>query len=187
MTGATPVFVDICNDMNIDPDPAEYWRSNDVMYFTSIFEVGTGKEKAAAIKMFIDKVEDELKKEKYKESIASFFLYGGGYVGEIKGLDDLWDEILMVDTKILKVFVDKDRVAKDLWFREPYNLKSPSNFGDAEIQIWKKDQKYKFPIETFDSPGEALKIINRETKKLQTLNGRIKINIATGRKFPTDY
>jgi len=175
-------------DMNIDPDPAKYWRSNDVMEYGNIFEVGTGKEKAAAIKMFIDRVEDELKKEKYKESIASFFLYGGGYVGNLKGLDDdLWDEILMVDTKILKVFVDKDRVAEDLWFREPYNLKSSSDFGDAELRIWKKEQKYKFPIETFDSSGDALRIINRETKKLQTLNGRIKINIATGRKFPTDY
>ena len=170
-------------DVNIDPDPAEYWRSNDVMDYGSIFEYGTGKEKAAAIKMFIDKVEDELKKAKYKESIANFFLVGGG----TSGIDEMWDEILMVDSKVLKVFVDTDRLADDLWFREPYNLKSSRDFGDAELKIWKKSQGYKFPIEGFSSSGDALRILNTETKKLQQLNNRIKLNIATGRKFPTDY
>jgi hypothetical protein len=93
----------------------------------------------------------------------------------------------MVDSKVLKVFVDTDRLADDLWFREPYNLKSSRDFGDAELKICKKSQGYKFPIEGFSSSGDALRILNTETKKLQQLNNRIKLNIATGRKFPTDY
>ena len=32
---------------------------------------------------------DELKKAKYKESIANFFLVGGG----TSGIDEMWDEI----------------------------------------------------------------------------------------------
>ena len=171
-------------DVNIDPDPAEYWRSNDVMDYGSIFEWGTGKDKAAAIKMYIDKIEAELKKAKYKESIANFFLVGGR---SSPGIDEMWDEILMIDTKILKVFISAEKLAENLWFREPYNLKSSRDFGDVELKIWKKSQGYRFPIEGFSSPSDALRILNTETKKLQQLNNRIKLNIATGRKFPTDY
>ena len=150
--------------------PEEYWRSDDINSWTDIGEYGTGKEKAAAIKWYMDGVEKILKQKKYLEQMQKMLLMGKNS-GDIEG----WDEWILSEFEIMKIIYHPSKVYS----------KGNLALGDASQLIANvKRAGYKGPIVEL-THGDVLR---EEMLKIHNLNGRIFLNAKKAKfNFPTDY
>ena len=166
-------------------DGTEYWRSDDIQDLSTLLGLDYGRsgnplEKRAAIIMYMEEVEKELQKPHYQESIMNMFLYGGSHEDPMSGgvARQMWNELFMVDTKILKVMVLCDAPGINL----------PLKYAQEEWpegKILKKNIRKVEYYHSVDKPiGQQLK---KDVQELHKLNGRIKINIKKGFDFPTVY
>ena len=149
--------------------PEEYWRSDDISTWVDIAEYGTGKEKAAAIKWYMDGIEKILKKKNYVEQIQKMFMQG-----KYESLD-IWDEWILSEFEIMKIIYHPSKVY----------TKGNVALGDATQLIANvKKAGYKGPIVEL-THGDVLR---EEMLKIHNLNGRILLNAKKAKfNFPTDY
>ena len=81
----------------LDGDGTEYWRSDDIQdIFSLLGNYGNPLEKRAAIIMYMEEVEKELKKPHYQESIMNMFLFGGSHEDPMTGgvSRQMWNDII---------------------------------------------------------------------------------------------
>ena len=162
--------------------PEDYWRSNDVWTFESIFDMGNGREKAAAFRMYIDGIEAELKKPEWKDMLTKLFTFGSQKLDNESGKysgRQMWNEMFMIDTQIMKAMVIVDSNGVNLPLRFIDDPKSP--FPQIERRI--RDIEY---YHTIDKPLWASDL-EKEVEKITQLNRRIKLNHTSGFDFPTEY
>ena len=165
----------------LDGDGTEYWRSDDIQDVMSLLgNYGNPLEKRAAIIMYMEEVEKELKKPHYQESLMHMFLFGGSHEDPMTGgvSRQMWNELFMVDTKILKIMVLCDSPGINL----------PLQFAQEEWPLGRDlERKAKKVVyyHTVDKPiGKDLRA---DVEMLHKLNGRIKMNLKKGFDFPTGY
>ncbi len=146
--------------------PEEYWRSDDVWNWVAIGEDGTGKEKAGAIKWYMDGIEKILKQKKYLEQIQKMFLQG-------KNQDlEVWDEWILSEFEIMKIIYNPDKLIHQGNGKVETFLDEIKNSGYKGLLV---EQTY----------GD---ILRDEMLKIHNLNGRILLNIKKAKfNFPTDY
>jgi hypothetical protein len=151
--------------------PEEYWRSDDIQSWTEIGDSGTGKEKAAAIKWYMDGIEKILKNKKYLEQIQKMLMLGKNS-SDIDG----WDEWLLSEFEIMKIIYHPSKV---------YSRFGDGSLGDAsELIANLKGAGYKGPIVEMTQAD----ILREEMLKIHNLNSRILLNTKKAKfNFPTDY
>jgi len=147
--------------------PEEYWRSDDIWSWVDISEHGTGKEKAAAIKWYMDGVEKILKQKKYLEQIQKMLLMGKNN-SDAQG----WDEWLLSEFEIMKIIY------------HPKKVYTNREYDATQLKADLKKAGYKGPIVEM-THGDVLR---EEMLKIHNLNGRIFLNAKKAKfNFPTDY
>ena len=161
--------------------PEDYWRSNDVWAFESIFDMGSGKEKQAAFVMYMDAIESELKKPRWKDMLAKLFTFGSQRLDKESGKysgRQMWNEMFMINTQIIKAMIIADSKGVNL------------PLGDIEKSPFMTNVKRKVRnieyYHTYDNPLWASDL-TAEVEKITQLNRRIKLNHTSGFDFPTDY
>ena len=162
--------------------PEDYWRSNDVWAFESIFDMGNGREKRAAFVMYMDAIETELKNPKWKDMLAKLFTFGSQRLDKVSGTysgRQMWNEMFMIDTRILKAMIIVDSKGVNLPLRFIDDPKSP--FPKIARRI--RNIEY---YHTIDNPLWASDL-DAEVEKITQLNRRIKLNHTSGFDFPTEY
>ena len=164
-----------------EDDPAEYWRSNDVNDIMGLLgNYGNPLEKRAAIIMYMEEVEKELKKPHYQESLMHMFLFGGSHEDPMTGgvSRQMWNELFMVDTEILKIMVLCDAPGINL----------PLKYAQEE---WKEGRDLERAVKKvvyYHSVDKPIgKDLRADVEMLHKLNGRIKINLKKGFDFSTEY
>ena len=162
-------------------DGTEYWRSDDIQDVMSLLgNYGNPLEKRAAIIMYMEEVEKELKKPHYQESIMNMFLYGGSHEDLMKGgvARQMWNELFMVDTKILKIMVLCDAPGINL----------PLQFAQEEWPLGRDLERKAKKVVYYHSVDKPVgKDLRADVEMLHKLNGRIKMNLKKGFDFSTDY
>ena len=152
--------------------PDMYWRSDNIRDWSEISEYGTGKEKAGAIKWYMDGIEKILKNKKYLEQIEKMLRMGKGRQGKNQ---QEWDELVLSEIKILKVIYHPSKV---------YTRGSMAS-GDATQLITNlKKSGYRGPVVKMGDKGGFLR---DEMQHIKNLNGRIVLNAKMGKNFPTKY
>ena len=162
--------------------PEDYWRSNDVWTFESIFDVGNGREKAAAFRMYMDGIEAELKKPEWKEMLANLFTFGSQRLDKQSGKysgRQMWNEMFMIDTQIIRAMVIVDSPGVNLPMPFIDDPKSPFP------KIKRKIRNIEF-YHTLDNPLWASDL-EKEVEKITQLNRRVKLNAGGKFDFPTEY
>ena len=150
--------------------PEEYWRSDDIRDWMEISEYGTGKEKAGAIKWYMDGIEEILKNKKHLEQIQKMLT-----MGKRSGDQTEWDELVLSEIKILKVIYHPSKVY----------TKGTMAAGDATQLITNlKKSGYRGPVIKMGDKGGFLR---DEMQQIKNLNGRIVLNAKMGKNFPTKY
>ena len=155
--------------MKLQDDITE--KIDDDIGFNKILIDGEGKQKAAAIRMYIDGVESLLKSDKYRLNLEDLFKNSTGH--------NTWNEMLVSDFDVIKVLVDEEPYDDEM---EPvfYNRQSAqkwlnkNNMGGAKIQFYVEGDTKK-------------KYITDELFKIEKLNGRIVLNLNKKFNFPVEY
>ena len=164
-----------------EDDPAEYWRSNDIQdIFSLLGNYVNPLEKRAAIIMYMEEVEKELKKPHYQESIMNMFLFGGSHEDPMTGgvSRQMWNELFMVDTQILKIMVLCDAPGINL----------PLKYAQEEWPEGRELERKAKKVVYYHSVDKPIgKDLRADVEMLHKLNGRIKINLKKGFDFPTDF
>ena len=150
--------------------PEEYWRSDNIRDWMEISEYGTGKEKAGAIKWYMDGIEEILKNKKHLEQIQKMLT-----MGKRSGDQTEWDELVLSEIKILKVIYHPSKVY----------TRGTMAAGDATQLIANlKKSGYRGPVIKMGDKGGFLR---DEMQQIKNLNGRIVLNAKMGKNFPTKY
>tara|TARA_Y100000361_G_scaffold41591_1_gene35664 strand:- start:2791 stop:3675 length:885 start_codon:yes stop_codon:yes gene_type:complete len=161
--------IDWVNDvMELQDDITE--KIDDDIGFNQIFTEGTGKQKAAAIRMYIDGVESLLS-NKYRINLEDLFKNSSG--------NNTWNEILMSNIEVVKVLADE----------EPYDdMMEPVFYNRQSAQKWLKKNKMGGAKIQFYVEGDTKKrYIEEELFKIEKLNGRITLNLNKKFNFPVEY
>tara|TARA_Y100000034_G_scaffold99480_1_gene122201 strand:+ start:492 stop:1502 length:1011 start_codon:yes stop_codon:yes gene_type:complete len=151
--------------------PEEYWRSDNIQSWTEISDYGTGKEKAGAIKWYMDGIEEILKNKKHLEQIQKMLT-----MGKRSGDQMEWDELVLSEIKILKVIYHPSKVYSKSVSHLDYDAK--------DLISSLKKSGYKGPIVKMGDKGGFLR---DEMQQIKNLNGRIVLNAKMGKNFPTKY
>ena len=150
--------------------PEEYWRSDDIRDWMEISEYGTGKEKAGAIKWYMDGIEEILKNKKHLEQIQKMLTMVKRSGDQTEG-----DELVLSEIKILKVIYHPSKVY----------TRGTMTTGDATQLITNlKKSGYRGPVVKMGDKGGFLR---DEMQQIKNLNGRIVLNAKMGKNFPTKY
>ena len=156
-------------------DPKWYWRSDDIRDWSEISTYGTGKEKAGAIKWYMDGIEKILKNKKYLEQIQKMMRMGKGREGKKQ---QQWDELVLSEIKILKVIYHPTKV----------HSKTGSFSGEVgnpdDLIANLKKSGYRGPVVKMGDKGGYLR---DEMQQIKNLNGRIMLNRNPRNNFPTKY
>ena len=156
-------------------DPKWYWRSDDIRDWSEISTYGTGKEKAGAIKWYMDGIEKILKNKKYLEQIQKMMRMGKGQEGKKQ---QQWDELVLSEIKILKVIFHPTKV----------HSKTGSFSGEVgnpdDLIANLKRSGYRGPVIKMGDKGGYLR---DEMQQIKNLNGRIMLNRNPRNNFPTEY
>ena len=154
-------------------DPKWYWRSDDIREWSEISTYGTGKEKAGAIKWYMDGIERILTNKRYLEQIQKMLRMGK----EDKNVEN-WDELVLSEIEILKVIYHPTKVH--------------SKTGSFSGEVGNPDdlianlRRYGFrgPVVKMGEKGGYLR---DEMQQIKNLNGRIMLNRNPRNNFPTEY
>ena len=162
-------------EYDIEPtSQKEYIRSEDVKNFPEIFTLAmgaSGKEKAAAISMYIDSVESLLKSDKYRVKLEDLFKNVGG--------SHKWDEMFLVDVEVIKVLADEE--SYDDYMEELF-------YNEKTAKAWLKGLKMgKAKVQLYATNDNKKRIIEDELVKIEKLNNRIKLNLNKKFDFPVEY
>ena len=152
--------------------PDMYWRSDNIRDWSEISEYGTGKEKAGAIKWYMDGIEKILKNKKYLEQIEKMLRMGKGRQGKNQ---QEWDELVLSEIKILKVIYHPSKV---------YTRGSMASGDATQLIANLKKSGYRGPVVKMGDKGGFLR---DEMHQIKNLNGRIVLNAKMGKNFPTKY
>ena len=156
-------------------DPEMYWRSDNIRDWSEISTYGTGKEKAGAIKWYMDGIEKILKNKKYLEQIQKMMRMGKGQEGKKQ---QQWDELVLSEIKILKVIYHPTKV----------HSKTGSFSGEVgnpdDLIANLKRSGYRGPVVKMGDKGGYLR---DEMQQIKNLNGRIMLNRNPRNNFPTKY
>ena len=152
--------------------PDMYWRSDNIRDWSEISEYGTGKEKAGAIKWYMDGIEKILKNKKYLEQIEKMLRMGKGRQGKNQ---QEWDELVLSEIKILKVIYHPSKV---------YTRGSMASGDATQLIANLKKSGYRGPVVKMGDKGGFLR---DEMQQIKNLNGRIVLNAKMGKNFPTKY
>ena len=162
-------------EYDIEPtSQKEYIRTEDVKNFPEIFTLAmgaSGKEKAAAISMYIDSVESLLKSDKYRVKLEDLFKNVGG--------SHKWDEMFLVDVEVIKVLADE----------ESYDDYMDELFPDKKSEkSWMRKNKFsRAKLEFYRTNDNKKQILEDELRKIEKLNNRIKLNLNKKFDFPVEY
>ena len=154
-------------------DPKWYWRSDDIREWSEISTYGTGKEKAGAIKWYMDGIERILTNKRYLEQIQKMLRMGK----EDKNVEN-WDELVLSEIEILKVIYHPTKVH--------------SKTGSFSGEVGNPDdlianlRRYGFrgPVVKMGEKGGYLR---DEMQQIKNLNGIILLNRNPRNNFPTEY
>ena len=155
--------------------PDMYWRSDNIRDWSEISTYGTGKEKAGAIKWYMDGIEKILKNKKYLEQIQKMLRMGKGRQGNKQ---QQWDEVVLSEIKIIKVIFHPTKVHSKTG---PFS----GEVGNPDDLIANlKKSGYRGPVVKMGDKGGFLR---EEMQQIKQLNGRILLNKTMGKNFPTKY